>query len=93
MLAQDGFDLHRIDVHAAADQHVLAAPGNAEKAIGIETTEIARVVPTVAKSLGAGSQAYGRAVAVAGTTSIFSATDRPRTVTSFEPGGKKSESV
>src|SRR6266568_3683247 len=52
-LHQDAVDLERRDVHAAADDQVLLAAGEAQEAIGIEHAEVAGAIPVVAVDVNA----------------------------------------
>ena len=54
MLTERCLDLDRIDVHAAADDHVLGAVDEEEVATRIEISEIPGPQPTVAQSIGGG---------------------------------------
>ncbi len=47
MQQQLGFDLRRVHVHAARDQHVLLPPGDVVEALLVAAGEIARVEPAV----------------------------------------------
>ncbi len=47
MLEQQAFDFDDRNVLAAADDHVLGAPGNAHIAVAVDAREIAGVEPAV----------------------------------------------
>jgi hypothetical protein len=51
---QAAFDLHRRDVLAAGDDHVVDAAGDEQVAIGVEVAGVAGEVPALTQRLGVG---------------------------------------